>query len=113
MQQRLLVLSEQIVAPIDQRAQRLVAWLCGAISARQQSEAVVEPCCQLLDRHDTHARRGQLDGQWHTVKTVTHLSDCEGIVRSEGEVRLCRCCPFDEQLHCFGFAKVLERGRRV
>ena len=49
-EQRALRLAEQVVAPVDQRAQRLLARQGRPAAAGQQPEAVVQPGGDLLDR---------------------------------------------------------------
>ena len=52
-----LVVVEQVVAPVERRAQRLLARQRGAAAAGEQAEAVVEPRGDLLDRQRARPAR--------------------------------------------------------
>ncbi len=66
-QHRALVLGQQVVTPVDERAQRLLAGQRALVAARQQAEAVVKPRGDGLYRHRAHACRGELDGERDAV----------------------------------------------
>ena len=66
---------QQVVAPVDQRAQRLLARQRGAAAAGQQPEAVVQPRGDLLRRKHLDARGRQLDRQRDAVQPVADLRD--------------------------------------
>ena len=59
--QRAFPLVEQIVAPVDQRTQRLLARQHVAAPARQDAEALIEPAMDLLRAENLDARRSEFD----------------------------------------------------
>ena len=59
---------EQVVAPVDRRAQRALPLGQVARAARQQREALVEPLQQLRSARAADAGGGQLDGQRQPVQ---------------------------------------------
>ena len=59
---------EQLPAPVDDRAQRLVPRQRGAAAAGQQAEPVVEPVGELIEGHGAQPGRGQFDRQRHPVQ---------------------------------------------
>ena len=65
---------EQLVAPVDGRAQRLLAWVEVACSAKE-----IEPAADALEdlrrRQDGRARRRELDGEGQAVERVTQAGD--------------------------------------
>ena len=87
--------SQEVVAPVDQRAQRLLARQRGAVAAGQQPEAIVQALGDLLDRQRAHARRGELDRERNAVEppadvrrlparsaSVTRSAGCAAVARS-------------------------------
>ncbi len=67
-QQALLDRRQQVIAPIDQRPEGLMAGWRGAVAADQQPEAVVQPGDNLLHAQDPDPRRGQFDGHGDAVQ---------------------------------------------
>ena len=65
-----LLAGEQVVAPLDRGAQRLLARARGAAAGGEHVEAVAQPRRDLVERERRHARRGQLDGQRHAVEAA-------------------------------------------
>ena len=59
---------EQVVAPRDRPAQRLLALRQVPRARREQREVVLEPGDDLFGRQELDARRGKLDGQRHPVQ---------------------------------------------
>src|SRR5262249_18647916 len=57
-EQRFLSFVQQVVAPVDQRLERLLSGESRSRSARKQAESLVEPLLDLLDRHRPNPRRG-------------------------------------------------------
>ena len=69
----LLLRGEQIVAPGDGIAHRLLACRQGAGAARQERQALLQPLQQGLRREDFDPRGGQLDGQRQPVEPGADL----------------------------------------
>ena len=72
-QQRLLVVGEELVAPVDGRLQGAVAGERGAAPVGEQAEAIVEPRRDLRDREHPRARRRELDGERDAVEPLADL----------------------------------------
>ncbi len=79
-EQPLLVPVEEVVAPLDRRAQRLLAGVCVA-TALQEIEAVREAIEDLRRRERLRAGSRELDGERQVVEPRTELSDL--LARSE------------------------------
>ena len=71
----LLVVEEQLVAPVDDGAQRLLARKRGARPAGEQAEPIVEPSGDLRDRERSGAGGGQLDGERQPVEPGADVGD--------------------------------------
>ena len=70
-----LVVEQQVVAPLDDRAERLLAGQGGAGAARQQPEPVVEAVGELLHRDQPAPGGGQLDRERETVEPGADVFD--------------------------------------
>ena len=92
-----LLVVEQVVAPVDQRAQRLLARQRRAIAAGQQTEAIGQPRRDLLDRQRAHARGGQLERERNAVEALADAGDRRRVVVGDRERRLRRQRALDEQ----------------
>ena len=68
-EQRALVVGEQVVGPVDRGPQGLVPFQAGAPTAREEPELLVEACEDLARGHHLRLRRGQLDRQRDPVET--------------------------------------------
>jgi hypothetical protein len=98
-QQRALVLGEQLVAPVEHRAQRAMARQRGAPAAREQGERVVEARGQPLDaEHREHGGR-ELEGERQAVEARADGGHGRRRALGEGEAGAHRARPLDEQLH--------------
>ena len=71
----LLVVEEQLVAPVDDGAQRLLAGQRGARPTGEQAEPIVEPGGDLGDRERPGAGGRQLDGERQTVEPGADVGD--------------------------------------
>ena len=78
---------EQVVAPSDGVAQRLLAGREVAGTSSQGGEAAVQPVAQRLRRQQLDPRRGQLDGERQAVQPADDLGHHSGVVRGQGEAR--------------------------
>ena len=97
---------EQLVAPLDGRAQRLLPVRRVAGAAGEQVEALREPLDDLLWCQRFHPRRGQLEREREPVEAARDLRHV--LVRLEARFELTRA--LREQLN-----RVLERehGHRI
>ena len=93
---------EQIVTPIERRAQRLPARKRAAVSAGEHAEAFVEARDDLRRRKHANARRGQLDCERHAVEPGRDCRDRFRILIVKRETRIGRPCAVGK-----------ERDRRV
>ena len=66
----LLVVEEELVAPVDDRAQRLLARERGARPAGEQAEPIVQAGGDLRDRERAGAGRRELDGERQPVEAA-------------------------------------------
>ena len=97
-----LALVEQIVAPIDERAQRLLPRQDVAAAAGEHAEALVEPLAQLARAEHLDARRGELDGERDAVEPPADVGDDRRVLVGQRETVVGGARPLDE-----------ERDRRV
>ena len=105
----LLLRREEIVAPGDRIAHRLLAGREGAGAARQERQPLLQPLQQRLRREDLDPRGGQLDGQRQPVEPGADLGHGGRVGSGHGEVRLDRLRPLDEQAHRLVLAQALDR----
>ena len=96
-EERLLVRPEQRVAPVDRRAQRLLARGQVARAAGEQVEALLEPGEQRLRREQLRARGRQLDRERQAVEPDADLGDRRRVRARDGEVGLDRLRALDEE----------------
>ena len=92
-----LRLGQQVVAPVDGGAQRLVPGEGRPAAAGQEAEAVVQPGRDLLHRQGAHPGGGQLDGQRHAVEAAAQLGHRAGVLVGHGERGLDGPGALDEQ----------------
>ena len=69
----------------------------GPAAAGQQAEPVVEARRDLLDRQGPDPGRGELDREGDPVEAAAELGDRAGVLVGQGERRLDRLRPLDEQ----------------
>ena len=98
-QQRALVFRQQVVAPVDQRAQRLLARHRSAVSSCQKAETVRESRGDRLDGQGAHARGSEFERQRNSIQPLTYVGHRCGVLLGELECRLRRDRPIDEQQH--------------
>ena len=84
---------EQVVAPLDRRAQRPLALGQVAGAAGEQRQPLVEPLEELLGRERLDARGGELEREREVVEAAADLGD--GLVGLE--VGLDRARPREEE----------------
>ena len=89
--------SEQVVAPVDRRAESLLPRRLVARAAREQLEAALQPGEQRLRREQLRPRGRQLDRQRQTVEADADLRDRRRVRRGDGEVGLHGPSALDEE----------------
>ena len=90
-EQRLLPRCQQVVGPVDQRPQRLLALLQHAGTAGQDLVAVLQPIVDLGDGQRAHARRGQLERERNAFESRDQFRDRGACATSSVNVGLfCR-----------------------
>ncbi|HLW12350.1 MAG TPA: hypothetical protein VKU81_06600 [Casimicrobiaceae bacterium] len=87
-EQHALWLRQQLVAPVDQRAQRLLPRERCAVAARQQPETVIQAGGNGLDSDRAHASSGEFDRQRNAIQSVADLRDVRGVVLGQVKRRL-------------------------
>jgi hypothetical protein len=74
-EQLLLVVRQELVAPLDRRAQRPLALRQVTRARGEELEAVPEPLEDLPRRQHLHTRRGELERQRQPVETARDVAD--------------------------------------
>ena len=87
-EERLLVGAEQVVAPVDRRAERLLAGGQVARAAGEEVEALLEPGEQRLGREQLRTRGGELDRERQAVEADADLGDRRRVRVRDREVGL-------------------------
>jgi hypothetical protein len=109
LQERLLTLVEQVVAPVHCFAQRPVSRDCGSRTSSENAKRVVEARCDLLRRERAHASRDELDGEGKTVETPTDLRNRGGIDGRQSERRESGLRTIHEQLRRWRVRDPIDR----
>ena len=99
---------QQVVAPGDRAAQRLLALRDVAGSDRQQLEVMLEPSQDLIRRQELDPRRGELDGKRHPVQARRDPGHRGRIGVRDGEGRSDGRRPRDEQPDRLELGQCLE-----
>src|SRR5215467_6195736 len=92
-------LGQQLIAPVERRAERLVSWQRGAPTDGQQRETVIETVGDLPDTQGCGSRRGKLDCERNAVKAATDGGYPQNVLISRKEIRPQRLRPRHEELH--------------
>jgi hypothetical protein len=108
-QQHAFRLAQQVVAPVDGSAKRLLAPWGGPAACRQQSEAVVQVRGDLSRAEQRGARRGQLARQRHAVEPAARLTYRRRVLGGQRERRQRTRRPLDEQARRW---RALDLGQR-
>src|SRR5947207_2277929 len=83
LQESLLLLAEQVVAPLDGFADGLLATWEGFGGAGEEVEATFETGKQELGRHNLDTSCGEFDGEGETIEASANLSDGSGVLVRE------------------------------
>ncbi len=110
-EERLLVGAEQVVAPVDRRAERLLARGQVAWAAGEEVEALLEPGEQRLRREQLRAGGGELDREREAVEADADLGDRGRVRVRHGEVGLDGAGAFDEERDRLVLRERRDRGQ--
>ncbi len=77
---------EQVIAPRDRPAQRLLALGQAAARRGEQIQALAEASQDRVRREQLDAGRGELDGEWQAVEATADVEDGRGIGVGQPEV---------------------------
>ncbi len=111
-EQRLFLGSEEVVAPGNRRAERVLAGRGIQAAAGQEAETIREPRQQRLGREDIDPSGGQLDGQGQAVQPPAGLGDGPGVGFVEGKLRPSCTRPLRKQRHCLDSGKLVQGERQ-
>jgi len=108
-----LVLAQQVVAPVQCRAQRLLPWQCSMRVAGQHPKAIAEPRIDLLDRQRASTGCGKFQRERNAVEMNANLGNCRCSSRSQLEIGQLLAHPRDQQLHGLGALQIADARTRV
>ena len=91
--------AEQVVRPVDQAAQRLLALVAHPAAAGEQLEAVLQAAVDLRHRHRAQPRRGQFERQRDAFQACHQFGHRRGLGLGELEVGPLLLRALDEQAH--------------
>jgi len=106
-EQLLLGLLEQLVAPGDRVAKGALALVGVAAAAREEGQAFAQPFRQPSRRQHGQTRRSQLEREREPVQAAADLADHVRVAGAQAEVGLHRLRALDEQLDCGHRAQLL------
>ena len=107
-QQPVVVLGQEVPAPVDERVERLLARDRGPAAAGEQPEPVTEPLRDVVRRHRRDPRRGELDRERDPVEPPADLRDRRDVGIASGR---CRGGALHEQPDRLGRRRLLEVDR--
>ena len=90
---------EEIVAPVDQRAQRLLSWQRIAASAGEDAETFVEAFRELMNVDHLDAGCGEFDCERDAVETLDDLDNSRCIAVRELETHVGSAGSIDKENH--------------
>ena len=98
-QQLPALIAEQVIAPLDGGAQRLLAVRQVTAPAGQQPQRMLQPLQDRLRRQQPDPRRSQLDRQRQAIQPAHDPGDRGGVLPAHGEARHHGRRPLGEQPH--------------
>ena len=110
---RLLLRVEQVEAPVERRAQRLLALGPVARAAAEELEPLPEAREQRLRRQQLDAGRGELDRERQPVEPHAELRDRRRVLVRHGEARRDGPRALEEERHRLVPRERLERRQRA
>src|SRR5205085_7027383 len=109
-EQVLFALLQQVVAPGNRVAQRLLALGQIPCPPTGQRQAALQSCQQGGRREQREDRCRQFERQWQPVQALAELDDGGRILAREGEIGPGLACTLDEQGHGRDLPEVCEVG---
>jgi hypothetical protein len=107
----LLRFVEKPVAPLERRAQSLLACRRRAVAvSRQQPQPVAHRACEAVNAEHRGACRGELDGQRQAVDRVADRHHRRQVGIGERKAGVGRLRAVDEQCHCAAGKGVIDAG---
>src|SRR5262249_36950961 len=103
---------QEIVAPIECRAKRLLPLRPVARYAAKHVRALVEPREECLRGQQPHARGRELDGERQAVQSHTELGDRRSVLLRHGEARVGGPRALDKERDCVVLRQSVERRQR-
>ena len=100
-QEQALRLAQQVIAPVQRRAERLLARQGSAATAGQQAKAVVEPRPQLVERQRRESCGCQLDGERQAIQPPADPRNYIRLTVGWHKPRTYHAGPLHKQLHRF------------
>ena len=107
-EQLLFACLQQVVAPGNRVAQRLLALWQVSCPPAGQRQAVLQSCQQGSRGEQRENRRGQLECQWQPVQALADLDDGGRILARQGEIGPGLTRTLDEQSHRRDLHEVLQ-----
>ena len=90
---------QQVVAPVDAGAHRLLARQCGPVAAGQDAKAIDKPRGDLIYRQCAHARRRKFERQRYAIQVVANLRHRRCVLLGQAKGGLHRERSILEQSH--------------
>src|SRR5262249_19131099 len=103
---------QQRIRPFDGCAQRLLPLHRRATASRQEAKSLVEPFRDVIRIHHGNARRGEFNGQGHTIEATADFRDYRRVSGLERECGLHRASAFSEQLYSVTTREIVDRLAR-
>src|ERR1700686_671634 len=104
---------EQVVAPVDQGAQCLLAGQDRAAATGEEAESVIESRGHLRDRQNPDAGGRELERKGYAVESAADPDDIGGVLLREGKRRLIGGAAFDEEDDGLVLPEFIERWEAV
>ena len=112
LEEPLLRRTQELVAPLDRRPERLLARGQVAGAAAERLQAAGEPIPKRLRREEVQSGGGELDRERQPVEPAADVGDGGGVVVGEPEVRSDAARPLHEQLDRLELADLIGRQSR-
>ena len=110
-EQSSLRLGEQFVAPVDGRLERALARNRRAAPAGQQTETILQPSVDLVERQHVQPCSRQLDCERYSVETQADLGDRRDVAGGDSESSVDRQGTVHEQPRGFELEQRLQLNR--
>src|SRR5260370_42246212 len=111
-QQLALRFRQELVAPVERRAQRLVTRRCVSTTAHQKSETIVQTGRELLGAQELQPCGCQFNSEWDAVELTADLRDKRHIRVREAKVGCGRARAVDEKTDRVELPQVVPVRRR-